>query len=240
MNHQPGKRRLTKGSFAFAIALLVVAIPATALATHTFSDVPDDKFYTEAVAWAFENEITTGTSATTFSPDDPVTRGQNVTFAKRYHDNVAQPAIDALQDELDALEAMLTADFSISHHTSALVDDGVGVPLDIERYAPDFLVEGSGYLQLPLAVPSLVNGTPFTLESVDYCLDSTAGSVNSVEVWTDDDEAAPAAIDNTDRTTPGCYTLDVGTTGSKVIVSFNFTDDGVVNIGSVDTNWTMS
>lgn len=237
MKLHPRKLRLTKGRVAFGVAALVVALPATALATHTFSDVPDDKFYSEAVAWAFENEITTGTSATTFDPDDPVTRGQNVTFAKRYHDNVAQPAIDAVQAELDALEAMLTADFTISHHTSALVDDGVGTALDIERYANGFFVEGSGYLQLPLAVPSLVNGTLFELESVEYCLDTTTGSVNSVEVWADD---ARVVIDETDRTTPGCYTLAVGTTGSKVIVSFNFTDDGVVNIGSVDTNWTTS
>ena len=38
-----------------------------------------DWFY-KAVMWAVENGITNGTSSTTFSPNDTVTRGQVVTF----------------------------------------------------------------------------------------------------------------------------------------------------------------
>lgn len=37
----------------------------------------------DAVLWAVEQGITTGTSATTFSPDATVTRGQVVTFLYR-------------------------------------------------------------------------------------------------------------------------------------------------------------
>jgi hypothetical protein len=66
---------------------------ATAFAAHVFSDVPDGAFYAAPVEWAFENEITTGTSATTFSPLDNVTRGESVTFLQRYEDNVVQPAL---------------------------------------------------------------------------------------------------------------------------------------------------
>ncbi len=78
-----------------AVAVLVVALvaPATALATHIFSDVPDSKFYADPVEWAFNNAITTGTSATTFSPEDDVTRGESVTFLKRYDTNIVQPAL---------------------------------------------------------------------------------------------------------------------------------------------------
>ena len=36
------------------------------------------------MAWAVEEGITNGTSATTFSPDKPCTRGQIVTFLWRY------------------------------------------------------------------------------------------------------------------------------------------------------------
>jgi len=49
----------------------------------TFTDVPSDAPYTQAVAWAVKEGITTGTSATTFSPDQPCTRGQTVTFLYR-------------------------------------------------------------------------------------------------------------------------------------------------------------
>lgn len=48
-----------------------------------FDDVPADAPYAEAVAWAVENNITTGTSATTFSPNMVCDRGQIVTFLHR-------------------------------------------------------------------------------------------------------------------------------------------------------------
>ena len=49
----------------------------------TFSDVSNGAGFAEAVAWAVKNNVTAGTSATTFSPDDTCTRGQIVTFLSR-------------------------------------------------------------------------------------------------------------------------------------------------------------
>ena len=49
-----------------------------------FNDVKADKYYAKSVQWAYEQKITVGTSATTFSPDDPCTRAQMVTFLYRY------------------------------------------------------------------------------------------------------------------------------------------------------------
>ena len=48
-----------------------------------FTDVPADKFYSEAVAWAVATGVTSGTSAGRFSPDAPCTRAQIVTFLYR-------------------------------------------------------------------------------------------------------------------------------------------------------------
>ena len=45
-----------------------------------FTDVAGSSYYAKAVAWAVENGITSGTSATTFSPDATCTRAQIVTF----------------------------------------------------------------------------------------------------------------------------------------------------------------
>ena len=53
-------------------------------ASHPFTDVPPGAFYEDAVAWLAQTGITTGTSATTFSPNSRVTRGQMVTFLHRY------------------------------------------------------------------------------------------------------------------------------------------------------------
>ena len=50
---------------------------------NPFADVSTSDYYYKAVIWAVENGITTGTGATTFSPDRACTRGQVVTFLWR-------------------------------------------------------------------------------------------------------------------------------------------------------------
>ena len=49
----------------------------------SFVDVVEEAYYAPAVKWAVENGITSGTSATTFSPDQACTRAQIVTFLWR-------------------------------------------------------------------------------------------------------------------------------------------------------------
>lgn len=51
--------------------------------SNPFSDVKRGAFYYDAVLWAVENGVTSGTSATTFSPDMSCSRGQIVTFLYR-------------------------------------------------------------------------------------------------------------------------------------------------------------
>ena len=50
---------------------------------NPFTDVDTGSYYGEAVMWAIANGITSGTSNTTFSPDDFCTRAQIVTFLWR-------------------------------------------------------------------------------------------------------------------------------------------------------------
>ena len=45
-----------------------------------FTDVPSNSYYKDAVTWAINMNITSGTSPTTFGPGDGVTRGQAITF----------------------------------------------------------------------------------------------------------------------------------------------------------------
>ena len=51
--------------------------------SNPFTDVNTDAYYAQAVQWAYEQGITGGTSATTFSPDNTCTRGQMATFLWR-------------------------------------------------------------------------------------------------------------------------------------------------------------
>ena len=50
---------------------------------NPFIDVKPNKYYTDAVIWAFQNGIVNGTTPTTFEPEEPVTREQIATILYR-------------------------------------------------------------------------------------------------------------------------------------------------------------
>lgn len=58
--------------------------PEPASSYNPFSDVPSNAYYHDAVLWAAEEGITTGTSRTRFEPNATVTRAQTVTFLWRW------------------------------------------------------------------------------------------------------------------------------------------------------------
>ena len=58
--------------------------PASGITASPFEDVNDpDAFYYKAVLWAYDKNVTAGTDETHFSPDEPCTRAQIVTFLFR-------------------------------------------------------------------------------------------------------------------------------------------------------------
>lgn len=77
------------GKFTFTMPASRVVVEAVFGETDAnqdelfFTDVPSDAYYADAVKWAVAEGITTGTSDTTFSPEDSCTRGQIVTFMHR-------------------------------------------------------------------------------------------------------------------------------------------------------------
>lgn len=58
--------------------------PETENTERIFEDVPVTIYYAEAVAWAVQNGVVKGMSATTFAPDLTITREQIVTMLYRY------------------------------------------------------------------------------------------------------------------------------------------------------------
>jgi glucose/arabinose dehydrogenase len=77
------ERTLTRGEFVTFLHRLA-GLPAGSPAAG-FIDVAGDAFYADAVDWALHRGLTTGTSATTFSPERALTRGEAVTFLYRLH-----------------------------------------------------------------------------------------------------------------------------------------------------------
>ena len=66
-----------------SVTFLYRAMGTAPTTVNGFTDVAAGDFYAEAVAWAVENGVTNGTSASTFSPNAGCTRAQIVTFLFR-------------------------------------------------------------------------------------------------------------------------------------------------------------
>lgn len=68
---------------SMAVTYMWKAAGSPSAKAASFTDVSAGSEYASAVAWAVEQGVTAGTSATTFSPDSVCTRGQIVTFLYR-------------------------------------------------------------------------------------------------------------------------------------------------------------
>ena len=71
----------------------------------SFTDVPANAYYAKAVAWAVENGITNGMTATMFAPDATCTRGQSVTFLYRALKGTASGSTNFTDVQSDAFYA---------------------------------------------------------------------------------------------------------------------------------------
>ena len=68
---------------AQSVTFLYRALKGTASGSANFTDVKSDAFYADAINWAVANNVTNGTSNTTFSPNADCTRAEIVTFLYR-------------------------------------------------------------------------------------------------------------------------------------------------------------
>ena len=103
---------------------------------NPFTDVPDGQWYTDAVLWAAENNITDGTSETTFSPNDALTREQMATFLYRFANFEAGEPIEVTGDLSGYTDADLVADYAVDAMTWA-VGEGVISGIGNNTLAPD-------------------------------------------------------------------------------------------------------
>ena len=222
-----------RGRVLAGFVAVAVLVPSVVLA---FSDVPAGKYYTAAVSWAADNGITTGTSATTFSPDASVTRAQNVTFAYRYDQNIVQPALEDIDTAIDAnttaaSTAQATADTAqtaaedaqdtadegqwdlwLSHSPWGLAVYDTDAPVGgMLRIDGGMEISGAGTVGLPIDGPLFMHGREWTLVAVQYCIRTIIGdgAVDTVAIVGNTVDDA-VGWDITNRSDAGCYTLNVG------------------------------
>jgi hypothetical protein len=150
------------------VLLVVVALTAglmpvmQAQAASDFSDVPSGVYYETAVDWLVQEGITTGTSATTFSPDDPVTRGQMATFLWRYDGEPATVGSGPFTDVL----------FGAYYFSAVLwlVQQGITTGTSATTFSPDDPVtrgQMATFLWRYAGKPAPAGASPFTDVSSD-------------------------------------------------------------------------
>lgn len=83
------RQRLRMTRITIAALALVIASAGPAAAVAGFGDVASGEFYTDAVQWMVDADITSGTSPGCFSPGNATTRGEVATFI---HRSAGQPA----------------------------------------------------------------------------------------------------------------------------------------------------
>lgn len=108
--------------------------PACSIRTP-FTDVDTTQYYAVPIAWAYQNNLANGTTATTFAPDRPITREQLATFIYRYakYKDIDTSGAAALTDFPDYTE---THDYAIEAISWA-VDSGI--ISGVSRYGTVFL-----------------------------------------------------------------------------------------------------
>ena len=76
----------------------VAGSPEPKITKCDFSDVDNSAYYYKAILWAVEKGVTVGTSDTTFSPNENVTRGQTVAFLYREAGSPFETGEDVFND----------------------------------------------------------------------------------------------------------------------------------------------
>ena len=128
-----------------------------------FSDVPADSWYADAVSCLAELGVTTGTSPSTFSPDDAVTRAQMALFLARLADvTLIEPAVSMppfedlahVSDEVrDAVAVIYGLGVTTGTSTSTFSPDDTVTRAQMALFLARFAAAG--------AVPAVPDVPPF-------------------------------------------------------------------------------
>ena len=97
------------------------SVPTEEAGGITFVDVPSDAYYAMAVDWALKKIITSGTSESTFSPDDTCTRAQILTFLWRA---VGSPKAESSNPFTDVKSGHYYYDAAIWAYEKGMVSKG--------------------------------------------------------------------------------------------------------------------
>ena len=159
----PGSKVTVEASFK-----LIETEPEAAV----FADVPASAYYADAVKWAVELGITSGTSASTFSPDMSCTRAQIVTFLWRAN---GSPKADGANPFTD-----VSADAYYYDAVLWAVKEGITSGTSATTFAPDMTVtrgQTVTFLYRAAGAPAVSGGSFADVAADAYYADAVAWAV---------------------------------------------------------------
>ena len=146
--------------------------PAPKSAENPFTDVNKGDYFYDAVLWAVEQGITSGTSATTFSPNATVTRGQTVTFLWRAN---GSPKADGANPFTD-----VSADAYYYDAVLWAVKEGITSGTTAATFSPDATVtrgQTVTFLYRAAGAPAVSGGSFADVAADAYYADAVAWAV---------------------------------------------------------------
>ena len=121
------------GKYTFTMPASKVTVTATFMDDNTmlnfFVDVKASDYYYDAVLWAAQNGITSGTDAEHFSPNQPCTRAQIVTFLWRAAGSPEPKAMSSFSD--------VSADSYYAKAVAWAVENGITTGTGDGKFSPD-------------------------------------------------------------------------------------------------------
>lgn len=157
--------------------------------SKAFTDVDTAQFYHNAVDWAVTKKVTSGTSATTFSPETTCTRAELVTFIWRA---AGSPAAAASLDFTDVAKS----DYCYNAVQWA-VEHNITVGTGENKFSPDETVDRSQvvtFLYRYAGSPDVTGSSQFSdVKDTDFFANAVQWAVaNSITSGTSATEFAPA------------------------------------------------
>ena len=145
--------------------------PVPRTGSSPFRDVTGGYYY-QAVLWAVENGITSGTSATTFSPDRICTRGQIVTFLFRSEQKAPALSEDEQQTLARLNQERKARGLSELRFNYRLMDCAElrvkELPISFGKDRPDGSAWYTVFHELGYAKPEFAGQAAFRLATKDY------------------------------------------------------------------------
>lgn len=143
----------------FLAALVAAVLLATGLAVSpgsaavdTLTDVVEGSWYEDAVNWGFATDVTTGTTATTFSPDDELTRAQGITLMWRYSGSPAGSPDAGFSD--------VVADSFYEEAVNWAKAEGITTGVTATEFGPDLAMTRAMYATLLWRAAGSPTGNP--------------------------------------------------------------------------------